>query len=415
MNFTVDNKTFLEYSNIITSAVMSTDPLASIILKINTDKVEMIARTNTSSCKGYFNIESQEELEETVISVNVKQFKALLSILPQQSADSKNIIMLNFNYNTEKKILQVSYKSNKININVIEDPIMYPEEEISTVGVIETSVFDRMNRLLRLVNKSTVTSNVSSCLALTFEENKLVIMATSYFALGEVTLDYMPNTENNFNVLLMHQQVRDLIRNDLKDVNKSITFIKTDNMFGYKDDLGITMLVSTSDMKPLNYAQLKVSEYDECEVELDTPEFMNIVRNIDKISPESQNINVIVNNEQVKVISETGDIFTIANQDSNLNKEYNLCLPKQHLLDTFGLLDAKLIISWDDGDRQQLVRLTSVIESKFTKEQKEKIQQEIEEKEKNNENTDKLKKMLQEGRMLTKDEHLLIYVVTTQE
>lgn len=202
------------------------------------------------------------------------------------------------------------------------------EPDVIELGEVEDrEYFDSLQRLAKLCeprgagNMVTVLSSVN--VKLDYENEKIVLMGTDKYSLGEISVNLDPNTSNIQEFIKENDTGADLLLpvdaatkiNPSKGLVSTVTLIteEQDGRFGYQFDDGRVALFSLNSGKPLPYQTLKdnADKSTDNNVKLNVAEFKNALGVISALNWEEVDVFADVS-EDGFVIRDSHSTNTIA-------------------------------------------------------------------------------------------------------
>ena len=180
----------------------------------------------------------------------------------------------------------------------------------------ETNNLELFNALQRLAKLCTLASADSGAatgaVAIKFGEDKLTLMGTDSYSLGEVILDYEPRSKAlkefsskaaNGSVVLVPRSAAMTVKSS-KNATDSVELVydAKGKKFGYSFDDGRIALFSLDQSTPTIYEALKQSVVDasDASVDLDLQEFTRAIEAIASLNPEDVDVSVKIEGSKKK-------------------------------------------------------------------------------------------------------------------
>ena len=180
----------------------------------------------------------------------------------------------------------------------------------------ETNNLELFNALQRLAKLCTLASADSGAatgaVAIKFGEDKLTLMGTDSYSLGEVILDYEPRSKTlkefsskaaNGSIVLVPRSAAMTVKPS-KNATDSVELVYDNKgkKFGYSFDDGRIALFSLDQSTPTIYEALKQSVVDasDASVDLDLQEFTRAIEAIASLNPEDVDVTVKIEGSKKK-------------------------------------------------------------------------------------------------------------------
>lgn len=206
-----------------------------------------------------------------------------------------------------KKNDPVKVKGNRQNFTV---PVLMVETRkspgLSVLGEVnDLEFFGSIQRLAKLCTLASADSGAATgSVAVKFGEKKLTLMGTDSYSLGEVILDYEPNSEGlqeftekatNGSIVLVPRAAALTVKpSRVATDTVELVYDSKGKKFGYRFDDGRIALFSLDQSTPTIYEALKnsVIEASDASVDLPIQDFTRAIEAIASLSPEEVDVNV---------------------------------------------------------------------------------------------------------------------------
>lgn len=293
---TVDSNSFVEAVQWATKSFDAKDDKAFVALKVSAAGRGSLSHSNpTSYLKNDFQILSSdlESGDEISLALEGRFLQRLAGAL-----DAKGPADLEYKNN----VLTLKSRSGKFTLPVFNSRLPKEPEFVKVGEVDDTEYFDSVQRLAKLTDVASAqlmpilgTVDIRPDL----EENRLVMMATDRYSLGEISIDFTPSDENvdffnKFENLLLPYESAVLIAPS-KGLTSSVELIFSEeagDKFGYRFADGRVALFSMKAAQPLQYEALKTNATNlvKNSVQLNTRDLQKAIATISNLAWDENEI-----------------------------------------------------------------------------------------------------------------------------
>lgn len=340
----------LEFVNAVNWAIKSfdaKDDKAFVSLSLNSDGTGFLSHmNNTSFMKAPFTIlDSEFEGEEKAeLALDARFLQKLASVL---GGNNTGNVVLSKEMDDNKSPLRLKTSAGRFTIPTVKANA-YTEGELTTLGTVDdTEYFDSVQRLSKLCdvqNSGFFPALEVVDIQADVENNVISMMATDRYALGEIKINFTPESEaetyfeENPHLFLPHS-VATLI-SPSKELQSSLTLVTEvkGGKFGYMFNDGRIALFALKTAEPILYDSLKIkaSEIVDSTISLNVNDFKKAIDTICALAWEENDIYLEIKEDSLVVHDSNGtNRATVENVTVDTDEEYSIKFVRSVLKDAF--------------------------------------------------------------------------------
>lgn len=360
MKFKVNSSELVSMLKIATKGHDSRDDSSFIYMKIKNNKLHVISRCQSAYFSGSVEVNNVEidEDEPNIYYVDGEVLKKLAGIFPTAP------INIEFEVNKDSRVFVAKYTGSKFKLPIISDMEEIAQPQISPLGMVQATEFMSMlNSLLKIVDSDpSAQEHPSSCLHLTFTNDKMMSMATDRFTIAELTKEFSgdQSLEGEEVVLMKHPQASLLSKT--ANPAEVLRLAYSDEYFGYVDGAGNLALVGRTDLDPLQYEQIKSLAGHDHHVVMECSGLKDALSTISKLSFANNSIIMYLDADEksCKLSSIAGDVITVPITDLDIDESISVGFTRSVLQESLIPIDTDVVRMEWPAEGSTIYRLVPV-------------------------------------------------------
>lgn len=343
MKFKVNSSDLVSMLKVATKGHDSRDDSSFIYMKIENNKLHVISRCQSAYFSGSVEVNNVEidKDEPNIYYVDGEVLKKLTGIFPSAP------INIEFEVNKDSRVFVAKYTGSKFKLPIISDMEEIAQPTISPLGMVQATEFMSMlNSLLKIVDSDpSAQEHPSSCLHLTFTNDKMMSMATDRFTIAELTKEFSgdKSLQDEEVILMKHPQASLLSKT--ANPAEVLRLAYSDEYFGYVDGAGNLALVGRTDLDPLQYEQIKSLAGSDHSVSMECSGLKDALSTISKLSFANNSIIMYLDADEktCKLSSIAGDVITVPITDLNIDESISVGFTRSVLQESLIPIDTDIV------------------------------------------------------------------------
>lgn len=320
----INTESLIEASSWVTKNFDPKDVRTYITLTIQDNMGSLAHLTSSSFMKSDIVVEENNNSEKLNLALDGRYVSRLGGALNKQHKTATLTL-------TEQG-LKVSTKNGAFTIPTLEkDPTPTPET-VKVGEVDDRELFDYIRRLAKLCdanNTSSMPALGAVDLTLQPDEQKIIIMATDRYSLGEIQIDYTPSTaakeleEELQNILIPVENANMISPSKGVTSLTTIVYEKSTGKFGYEFEDGRVALFALKEADSIDYSKIKQNSLSSSDshAKLQTSDLKNAIATVSSLAWEDTNIYLTFKKNEI-VVSDAMETNKIkVNAETSVNDE----------------------------------------------------------------------------------------------
>lgn len=361
MILSVNCKQFINLAKTVTKNV-GKDVSSQLILDIGENNVLTLSYcSSTCILSGDMEFTSNAH-ESKVLCLSGAQLKTIASLIQDNTSN------IDLEISQDGNILMIHSSTSDFRVPIIDTPVVNFSKETKNHGTVDGFEFIKtISELSKLIPNDAVFNNhPASCLNVIAKDNILRIVSTNTFGLVEKTIKY--NGED-FNVLLKPAQVSTLLNSfSPNSVVNLISSRGSSKKFGFYNSDNILHLVSTINLEPLKYDAFKTTAKTEKSFIANINDFKYGIQAMMKLSPDSNQIWLKVNDNKIELKNTNGDTIDIDLDFSTGDTTTVIQFGSQTLNILSNYIDEKIKVYYSPEKGNQVIKIESLKKDKNSEE-----------------------------------------------
>ena len=361
MILSVNCKQFINLAKTVTKNV-GKDVSSQLILDIGENNVLTLSYcSSTCILSGDMEFTSNAH-ESKVLCLSGAQLKTVASLIQDNTSN------IDLEISRDGNILMIHSSTSDFRVPIIDTPVVNFSKETKNYGTVDGFEFIKtISELSKLIpNDAVLNNHPASCLNIIAKDNVLRIVSTNTFGLVEKTIKY--NGED-FNILLKPAQVSTLLNSfSPNSVVNLISSRGSSKKFGFYNSDNILHLVSTINLEPLKYNAFKTTAKTEKSFIANINDFKYGIQAMMKLSPDSNQIWLKVNDNKIELKNTNGDTTDIDLDFATGDTTTIIQFGSQTLNILSNYIDEKIKIYYSQEKGNQVIKIESLKKDKNSEE-----------------------------------------------